>query len=91
MSGAILQFPMLSSQDQQSILDGPALSPPDGVTPIFEKAPRRNGETITIFTICLAMTTIAVFGRVYTRVFLLKKVQAQDCAFIISRMASSAD
>jgi hypothetical protein len=91
MSDAILRFPTLSPQDKQSILDGPALRPPEGVTPIFESAPTRNGESITVFTICMIMTTMAVCGRVYTRVFLLKKVQAQDCALIISCMPSSAD
>ncbi|KAI0882849.1 uncharacterized protein GGS22DRAFT_41758 [Annulohypoxylon maeteangense] len=78
MSSIIFNFPNLPPALQQQILDGPALAPPDGVTPVFKNPPNRNGQAIAVLVVCLFLSTMAAIGRAYSRTFVMKRVQLQD-------------
>lgn len=49
------------------LLNEPALSPPDGVTPDFTNPPNQNGLAWFVITACVAISTIAFAIRVYGR------------------------
>ncbi|KAI1817113.1 hypothetical protein GGS20DRAFT_99875 [Poronia punctata] len=61
-----------------NIMDQPAGKPPDGVVPNFDDPPNKNALTLGILTFCLALASIAVVLRIYTRCFIVRKVQVQD-------------
>ncbi|KAJ2971761.1 hypothetical protein NUW58_g9327 [Xylaria curta] len=62
----------------------PAYPPPAGVTAQIGHAPNGNTTTVAIITLCLALTSIAVALRVYSRFFVLCKVQLQDYLMLLS-------
>ncbi|KAI1453479.1 hypothetical protein F4805DRAFT_443350 [Annulohypoxylon moriforme] len=78
MSSVLQNFPNLPIALQQKILNGPALAPPDGVTPNFIDPPNKNYEAIAVLVVCLFLSTAAAIGRAYSRTFVTKKVQLQD-------------
>jgi hypothetical protein len=83
MSGAInaiANFPNLSPQEQQAILRGPGLPPPDDVDFDFENPPNGNKVGIALIVLCLSFSVPAILGRGYTRVVIQKKVHLEDCA-----------
>jgi hypothetical protein len=61
-----------------AILKGPALPPPPGVRPDFDNPP--NGSAVAIFTLAftLAIVTIAVVMRIYTKLRLLGSFSKDD-------------
>lgn len=59
-------------------LDGPALAPPDGVTPDFSRPENKNGLAIFVLTLCAAVATICLLLRAYARVYLLRKVGLEE-------------
>ncbi|OQE07488.1 hypothetical protein PENVUL_c013G07687 [Penicillium vulpinum] len=66
-------------------LNGPALAPPDGVTPNFDNPPNNNALAIGVLSACAAVSTICLFIRAYGRIWLLRKVQIEEaltlCAY----------
>ncbi|KAI1386461.1 uncharacterized protein F4822DRAFT_444849 [Hypoxylon trugodes] len=68
----------LPQEEQQRILDSPALLPPTGVDPSFENPPNNNGLAIAIITVTLALVVPAVMIRVWSRTILLRKVKVED-------------
>lgn len=79
MAGTIKDFPNLPPAVQELIYNGPALAPPAGVTPNFKNPPNRNGEALAVVTLCLVCSTVVALGRAYSRIFISKKVELQDC------------
>lgn len=75
---SIDDFPNLPPAEQQAILNGPALTPPDGVIPNFTNPPNRNGEVLAVIIVCLSLTTVTLLGRLYSRVFLVKALHIED-------------
>ncbi|KAI1088163.1 hypothetical protein F5B19DRAFT_26596 [Rostrohypoxylon terebratum] len=86
MADIIQNFPNLPSSVQQQILDGPALAPPSGVKPNFIDPPNRNYEAIAVVVVCLFLSTIAAVGRAYSRTFVTKKVELQDCTYLLRKV-----
>ena len=75
---------------QQVILDGPGMLPPTGVTPNFVNPPNHNRAAIAVAVVCLVFVSAATLSRIYSRVFITKKVELQDCAYCFSISALSS-
>lgn len=67
-----------------NIYDQPAYSPPPGLTAQIGHAPNGNATTVGIIALCLSLTSVSVALRVYSRFFLLRKVQLQDYLMLTS-------
>ncbi|KAI5921031.1 hypothetical protein F4810DRAFT_679833 [Camillea tinctor] len=80
MSG--VDFNSLTPTQQQDLLNGPALPPPDNVTPNFDNPP--NGGTLArvVLIIALTTTTVLVFVRLYSVWFIFKKAHISDYMLI---------
>ncbi|KAL4983731.1 hypothetical protein BDW68DRAFT_168277 [Aspergillus falconensis] len=65
-------------------LDGPALAPPEGVTPQLDNPPNKNGLAVGVLSTCAVFATICCFFRIYCRLFLLRKFQTEEILVIIA-------
>lgn len=57
-----------------------AMEPPPGVVPNFVNPPSIEYYSVLCASICLPLVTIFVTLRMFTKVFVLRKVCAEDCA-----------
>lgn len=64
---------------EATLLKGPALAPPHGVTPQFVDHPSLEHLTITIFTICICLATLAVILRMWTKLLIFRQTTLDDC------------
>ncbi|KAK6951113.1 hypothetical protein Daesc_007643 [Daldinia eschscholtzii] len=79
MSSALDPLYLLPPEQQQAILNGPALAPPsEDVVPNFENPPNMNGLAIAVTTVALVIVTIAVFLRAYVKIWIVKNPQIHD-------------
>lgn len=69
----------LSPQQLQALLNAPAGAPPAGVTPNFSDPTNLNGLVILVLVLCLVFATMAVLMRVYTKCFLIRSWDYEDC------------
>ncbi|KAI1156218.1 hypothetical protein F4825DRAFT_459217 [Nemania diffusa] len=74
----IYDFPNLSTAVQQQILDGPAMEPPEGVTPDFSKPESRRVVAIAVSAVCLTLVVISSAIRLYSRLVIVKKMRLED-------------
>ncbi|GAP85387.2 hypothetical protein SAMD00023353_1001270 [Rosellinia necatrix] len=81
---ATLDFSSLSPQDLQEKLDGPALRPPDGVTPNFSHP--KNGNTVALAGVLvpLILTTMFLLMRVYVVFFKMKQSRLGDYFMLVA-------
>ena len=70
---------VLSSQQLEDFLNGPAGPPPPGVKPNFDDPVNLNGLVISTLTLCLVFATLAVLMRIYTKLFLIRSWDYEDC------------
>lgn len=63
----------------QALLNGPATKPPVGVMSNLENPPNLDATIIPVLAICLTAATLAVFVRMFTKLFLLRSVAYEDC------------
>lgn len=64
----------------QLLLNGPAGTPPAGVTPNFDNPPNLNNTFLVgTLVLCLSFATVAVLIRLYTKLFLIRSVAYEDC------------
>ncbi|KAI1639272.1 hypothetical protein F4809DRAFT_657787 [Biscogniauxia mediterranea] len=75
----LLQFPNLSPEKQQAILDGPGMAPPEGVVPNLADPENSNGLAIAVSVVSISLVTFAILCRAYSRLFFVKKVRLEDC------------
>lgn len=75
----IFNRPVMNSTHLEDLLNGPALSPPPGVTPQLDNPPSYRAATTVIPTLCLTIATLSVAMRVYTRVRIINVVNIADC------------
>ena len=69
----------MSSDTSVDIYTTPAGVPPPGVTPnLVNPFYLRTDHTVT-FSLCLAVSTIAVALRFFTKLYLMKQFRAEDC------------
>lgn len=69
---------MSSPEEIESLLNGPALPPPDGVEPNFEDPPNHNALGYGLLSAMLAVGTIAMFFRILARVIKPKRFYIED-------------
>ena len=75
---------MSPGQGQASLrilLEGPAVSPPAGVVSNFDD-PANLDIYVTLYnTLYIALATVAVISRMYTKVLILRVLAWEDCGF----------
>jgi len=62
-----------------ALLEGPAYPPPLGVTPDFQNSPNLDNFVVVALTLCITFATVAFFIRMYTKIFLIRSLAAEDC------------
>ena len=60
-------------------LNGPAMAPPPGLYSNFNDPSNLQVYAIITLTFCMTFSTVAVFVRMYTKIFLIRKVSLEDC------------
>ncbi|KAI0153040.1 hypothetical protein GGR57DRAFT_468670 [Xylariaceae sp. FL1272] len=83
MSDLAEKFHSLPPEQQQALLNGPALAPPPGVTSNFENPPNKNTLCSVVITIGFVVTAILLLSRAYSRLFCIKKLYLEDVLIII--------
>ncbi|KAI5925800.1 hypothetical protein F4810DRAFT_699997 [Camillea tinctor] len=73
-----MSFSDLSASEQDALLNGPALAPPNGVQPNFENPSNLNAGAFAVVSICLALTTACIALRIWARVLIVKKIEVED-------------
>ena len=69
----------MSSQELEALLNGPAGPPPPGVRPNFDDPANLNTLVISTLTLCLTIAALAVLMRSYTKIFLIRSWDYEDC------------
>lgn len=72
---------MATTAAEQAKLNGPAMAPPPGAVPNFVDPPNLDHIVILVLTLCMSFSTIAVLLRMYTKLFVLRKIAFEDCMF----------
>lgn len=68
----------LPEDEREQILNGPALSPPEGVIPNFSHPENHNASGLSALAICFTFASLIVPLRVYSKVFCSRKVFFED-------------
>ncbi|KAI1334901.1 hypothetical protein F5Y15DRAFT_262187 [Xylariaceae sp. FL0016] len=85
-------FDSLSRAQQQAILDSPALEAPEGQESQLQNPPNNNGLAYAIIAISIALSTLGIVSRVYTRFVLSRQFKfVGDWLLIISYSFLIAD
>lgn len=69
---------MLPPEQQDQIINGPALAPPDGVTPNFQDPPNQSIIAEVITPILVAIVAILVLLRFCSKVVVQRSVHIED-------------
>lgn len=64
-----------------AILNGPAMVPPPGETSDFSNLPNQNPLAIGVLVTMIVISTLCVLVRLYARVYLLRKVAAEESEY----------
>ena len=72
---------MATTAAEQVMLNGPALTPPPGVKSNFVNPPNMDFIVILTISICTSFSTIAILLRLYTKLFVIRKIVFEDCTF----------
>ncbi|KAK7714070.1 hypothetical protein SLS64_004167 [Diaporthe eres] len=67
-----------------AILNGPAMAPPAGETSNFTNPPNENPLAIGVLVTMIVISTLCVLVRLYARVYLLRKVQAEEILLVLA-------
>lgn len=91
----------LPPEQQQAVLNGPALTPPDGVESNFDNPSNQTSMAVGVTIFALCISTLLMISRFYARVIVLRRVGIEDfvalaafgtyCAYIycVLRFANS--
>ncbi len=60
-------------------LNGPAMAPPPGLHSNFKDPSNLKVYFIITLVFCTTFSTVAVLVRMYTKIFLIRKVLVEDC------------
>lgn len=74
-----VDFNSLPPAEQQALLNGPALQPPDGVNPNFDNPSNDDGLARKVLAVCFALGSAFVLLRAYVAWFVNKKPHFNDC------------
>ena len=70
-----------NAEQLQTLLNGPAGSPPTGVVPNFHNPPNINAFLPLTLTLALTFGTSAICMRMYTKLFIIRSIDYEDCMF----------
>ncbi|KAI2637750.1 hypothetical protein GGS26DRAFT_426104 [Hypomontagnella submonticulosa] len=73
-----VDFNSLPPAEQQALLNGPALQPPDGVNPNFDNPSNDDGLARKVLAVCFALGSAFVLLRAYVAWFVNKKPHFND-------------
>ncbi|KAI0554028.1 hypothetical protein F4679DRAFT_393853 [Xylaria curta] len=79
-----LDFSHLSMDDLRKALEGPALSPPEGVSPNFEHPPNQNSVAVLGLLVCLVLASVFLIIRIYVKFFKIKRLHIGDYLIILA-------
>ncbi|TLS26120.1 hypothetical protein PpBr36_04787 [Pyricularia pennisetigena] len=65
MSGVNNPIPFLPKDQQEKVLSGPALAPPNGTVSNLENPPNQNALAIGVMSTCIAVASLCLFIRAY--------------------------
>ncbi|CAF9943345.1 MAG: hypothetical protein ALECFALPRED_011123 [Alectoria fallacina] len=68
----------------QTLLEGPAMSPPAGRIPNFHDPPNLDAFVALTIALCVAFGTLAVVLRMYTKVFILRALAWEDYVIVLA-------
>ncbi|KAI0179003.1 hypothetical protein GGR52DRAFT_569909 [Hypoxylon sp. FL1284] len=71
-------IPSLPNEQQQALLDGPALAPPKGVVSNFDNPDNNNGLAYGVIALCITVATLCLMIRAYSRLVLFKQLKVED-------------
>ncbi|KAI2470041.1 hypothetical protein F4781DRAFT_430777 [Annulohypoxylon bovei var. microspora] len=74
----LAQLPSLPLEEQEDILNGPALSPPANIVPNLDNPPNGNTLALVVITFCLSIVILAVLLRAYVKIFVVHKLFLED-------------
>lgn len=75
----LTQIHNLPQAEQDAILAGPALALPPGISePRFDNPPNGDALAYTAVTLCLVLSTLAVFIRFYAKCIRVKKITVEE-------------
>lgn len=69
----------LPPEQQQAVLNGPALTPPDGVESNFDNPSNQTSMAVGVTIFALCISTLLMISRFYARVIVLRRVGIEDC------------
>lgn len=70
---------MSTPEHVQKLLNGPAMAAPAGTHYNFVNPENLNDWFILTIVLCLVVSTLAVSARVYTKIWIIKKIGWEDC------------
>ncbi|OTB01303.1 hypothetical protein M426DRAFT_14611 [Hypoxylon sp. CI-4A] len=74
----------LLTTQRDELLDGPALTPPDGIEPNFDNPPNKTALGYGIFSLCLSVAVVLVLARTYVTWAYIKKVHVNDIMMLVA-------
>uniref|UniRef100_A0A8H7KE22 Rhodopsin domain-containing protein n=1 Tax=Bionectria ochroleuca TaxID=29856 RepID=A0A8H7KE22_BIOOC len=79
-----IDFNSLSAEELEAVLNGPALTPPSGVTPNFNSPPNRSTMANGVYGFCFALGSLFVFARAYGLWRSSKRAHISDYMTLVS-------
>jgi hypothetical protein len=80
----------LSSEQLTALLAAPALEPPPGVIANFDNPPNENALAWFVTTFCMIISTLCLFVRLYAKLWVLRKIRAEEVLMILAYVCSSS-
>ena len=74
----------LSPEQLQSLLNGPAGTPPVGVIPNFNDPANLDAYVILTISVCMFLATVVVLLRMYTKLYITRSLAKEDCKLLCS-------
>ena len=82
MSGVNNPIPYLPKDQQEAVLSGPALAPPNGTVSNFDNPSNENGLAIGVMSLCIAVSSLCLLIRGYLAV-LAKRVTIPEGLIVV--------
>ncbi|KAI6360552.1 hypothetical protein MCOR25_006715 [Pyricularia grisea] len=82
MSGVNNPIPHLPKDQQEQILSGPALAPPNGTVSNFDNPSNENGLAIGVMSLCIAVSSLCLLIRGYLAV-LARRVTIPEVLIVV--------
>ena len=75
------QIPYLPKEQQEALLNSPALEAPKHITPNFDNPPNNNTLGYTVAAICTVVASLCFVMRIYARNFRPLQFHIEDGSF----------